>query len=314
MVTILFRPFDLGKWFVIGFSAFLAGLLAGGNGGINFNNVPSQNSFSPQQQQQQLHQQFGHFTSVLGALQIGTIILIVCLVFVFVIALSALFAWLGARGQFLFLDNIVRNRAAIAQPWRDYARPANQVFVFQLLCFALGLVLALLFVLPAVVLVVSIFFRNATAIPLVPAFPATIGLIALGLAYVVTLIAFSVFLVLFREWGIALMFRHPITVGEALRQTWELIRTRPGSVTVFILLRIALWIGLIVVSLLSCCVFCCFAFLPYTGSVILLPALIFVRCFSLECLAQFGPAYDVFTVDLPPGTLAPAVSPLPPPG
>ncbi len=32
MSIILFRPFDLGKWFVIGFGAFLAGLLSGGNG------------------------------------------------------------------------------------------------------------------------------------------------------------------------------------------------------------------------------------------------------------------------------------------
>jgi hypothetical protein len=314
MVAILFRPFDLGKWFVIGFSAFLAGLLSGGNGGLNFNNVPSQNSFSPGQQQLQLHQQFSHFISTFGALQIGTIVLIGCLFFVLVIALSALFAWLGARGQFLFLDNIVRNRAAIAEPWRYYAGPANQVFIFQLICLALGFAVALLFVLPAGFLVVSLFFRHATALPLVPAFPATLGLIALGLAYFVTVIAFAVFLFLFREWGVALMFRHPITVREALGQTWALIRAHPGSVTVFILLRIALWIGLIVVSLLSCCVFCCFSFLPYTSSVILLPALIFMRCFSLECLAQFGPAYDVFTVDLPPESFAPAVSPLPPPG
>ena len=38
MKKALFQPFDLGKWFVVGFTAFLAGLLdykGGGNGNNN---------------------------------------------------------------------------------------------------------------------------------------------------------------------------------------------------------------------------------------------------------------------------------------
>lgn len=35
MTTILFRPFDLGKWFVLGFSAWLATLLDGGGSSSN---------------------------------------------------------------------------------------------------------------------------------------------------------------------------------------------------------------------------------------------------------------------------------------
>ncbi len=313
MVIILFRPFDLGKWFVIGFSAFLAGLLAGGNGGLNFQ-VPSQNSFSPQHQQQQFHQSFNQIASAFTALHAATAILLVALVFVFALAVIALLGWLGARGQFLFLDNIVRNRPAIAEPWRIYARPANQVFVFHLICVVVNLTLMLLFAAVGVVLVISAFFRSVPLFPLVPAFPAMLGLIGFGLVYLLLSIAIGVFLFLFREWGVALMFRHPITVREALVQTWFLIRTQPASVAIFVLLRIALWIGLALVAVLSCCLTCCLAALPYLGSVILLPALIFLRCFSLECLAQFGPAYDVFSADLPPESFAPAVSPLPPPG
>ena len=32
---VLFRPFDIGKWFVIGFAAFLSGWLNSGGGSIN---------------------------------------------------------------------------------------------------------------------------------------------------------------------------------------------------------------------------------------------------------------------------------------
>jgi len=41
-------------------------------------------------------------------------------------------------------------------------------------------------------------------------------------------------------------------------------------------------------------------------TVILLPVLIYVKCFTLDCLAQFGPQYDVWTVDVSPTT--PSVS------
>ena len=40
---------------------------------------------------------------------------------------------------------------------------------------------------------------------------------------------------------------------------------------------------------------------PYLGTVLLLPVLVFQRAYSLHFLAQFGPAYDVFP---------PAASPL----
>jgi hypothetical protein len=50
---------------------------------------------------------------------------------------------------------------------------------------------------------------------------------------------------------------------------------------------------------------------------LVLPVLIFTRCFQLDCLAQFGPEYDVFTVDVPPGAapgIYPPVNPQRPPG
>ena len=53
---ILFNPFDLGKWFVIGFCAWLAGLgESGGGGGGNFNNSSNHGG--------DIHQQFEHARS-----------------------------------------------------------------------------------------------------------------------------------------------------------------------------------------------------------------------------------------------------------
>ncbi len=67
-----------------------------------------------------------------------------------------------------------------------------------------------------------------------------------------------------------------------------LIRQHAGSVVIFVLLRIAIFIGVAILSLILCCVTCCTAMIPYVGTVMLLPVLIYVRCFTLDCLAQFG--------------------------
>jgi hypothetical protein len=51
--------------------------------------------------------------------------------------------------------------------------------------------------------------------------------------------------------------------------------------------------------------------IPYIGTVLLLPVLVFKRSYPLYFLRQFGPGYDVF----PPAPSAPPVTGLqPPPG
>jgi hypothetical protein len=161
-------------------------------------------------------------------------------------------------------------------------------------------------VLPGVILLIPSFHSHHW-----PTGATLVMLILLSIAYVGVVIAYAVAFFLFRDWGIPLMFRNGLTVREALWETWRLVTLKPGSTALFVLLRIALWIALAILSLVACCVTCCVAALPYLGTVVLLPALIYVRCFSLDCLAQFGPAYDVWTVDVPPVN---PVSPLPPPG
>jgi hypothetical protein len=110
----------------------------------------------------------------------------------------------------------------------------------------------------------------------------------------------SAFLFLFRELGIPIMFRRGITAQAALIELMSLVARNAGSMAIFVLLRFALFIALAIVSVILCCVTCCIYLIPYVGTVFLLPAIIYLRCFTLDCLAQFGAEYDVFTVDVPP--------------
>jgi hypothetical protein len=312
MLVILFRPFDLGKWFAIGLSAFLAGFLQGGNG---FNSSFNTNDFTKANGSETPSSYLNEFNSsvsqVFSGLQLGMVILIGVAIFTFVMVFIVLLYWLGARGQFLLLDNVVRNRGAIAWPWKYYARQSDSLFIFYLIVFGLSLVVILPLVIIAVVMCIPLFQHHRW-----PQGGEIAGFVVLGLIYLALCIAVGSIMFVFRELGVPLMFRHGWTARQAFLESMNLFKRHFWSVALFILLRIALAVAMAIVSIILCCFTCCIGALPYMGTVLLLPAIIFVRCFTLDCLAQFGSQYDVWIVDVPPsGSDAPSsVSPPPPPG
>ena len=78
-----------------------------------------------------------------------------------------------------------------------------------------------------------------------------------------------------------------------------------GNFILYLLFQIVLGIGIgmivLAVVLATCCIAGCLLAIPYLGTVLLLPVLIFQRAYSLYYLAQYGPEYEVFgRTDLPP--------------
>jgi hypothetical protein len=317
MMIILFRPFDFGKWCVMGFSAFLAGLLQGGNGfnsSFNTNNF-NNNSFNKYSGSQapkfDLHQFNSSLTQAFSGMQVGIIVLIALVTIAFIFAFILLIYWLGARGQFMFLDNIVRNRGAIAWPWQYYARQANSLFGFYLLFMVISLAIFLPIIIVAVVICIPLFQHQRW-----PEGGEIAGFIVLGLLYIALAVVVSFVLFVFRELGVPIMFRQGLLARPAFWASMNLIRQHTGSILIFVLLRIAIFIGVAILSVIICCATCCIGALPYIGTVILLPVLVYVRCFTLDCLTQFGPEYDVWTVDVSPTGSAgiPPFNPPPPLG
>jgi len=312
MHIILFRPFNFEKWCAIGLSAFLAGLLEGGNGfntsynGNSFNNGSLNKYSSVQTPKFDIHTFNTNLNHAISGLQIGVIVFIGLVIFAFVFALIILVYWLGARGQFMFLDNIVRNRGAISWPWNYYKRQANSLFFFYLLFIVLSLVVFLPILGAAIFMAIPLFQQQRW-----PEGGEIGGFIALGLIYLVLAVVLAVIMFIFREFGIPLMFRQGLLARPAFFATMKLIGQYPGSMAVFILLRMAIFVGVAILSLILCCATCCVELLPYIGTVILLPVLVYMRCFTLDCLAQFGPEFNVWTVDVPPpgGMIPPFNSP-----
>jgi hypothetical protein len=83
-----------------------------------------------------------------------------------------------------------------------------------------------------------------------------------------------------------------------------LLRGNIGNLVLYFLFRIVLAIAISVVVagvvLVTCRIAGCLFALPYLGTVILLPILVFERAYSLHYLAQFRSDYDVFA---PPATV-----------
>src|SRR5947199_5358453 len=156
---ILFEPFDLKKWFVIGFAAWLANLGVGG-GGFNY-------QYNRREDVQKLNEaisQIPHPILVTG----------VCVLILFVLVLIVVFTWLRARGRFMFIDCVVKNRGAIAEPWRAFQKEGNSYFLFSL-AVGFGLfAFAVLLAVPLILLVVkgryySFIHRGQLNIYLIPA-------------------------------------------------------------------------------------------------------------------------------------------------
>jgi membrane-anchored glycerophosphoryl diester phosphodiesterase (GDPDase) len=312
MHVILFRPFDFGKWCALGLSAFLAGFLQGGNGFNTSFNTPNFRrdatyNFTPAPAPKLDFDQFNAtINHAMAGLQIGFIIAFALVIIGLIFGFILLIYWLGARGQFMFLDNIVRNRGAISRPWQDYRRQANSLLVFYLVLILISLMLFLPILGVALVMGLPLLEHHRW-----PEGWEIMGFTTLGLVYIAVATVFGFIVFVFREFGIPLMFRNGLPARPAFWASMNLVRQHTGSIALFVLLRIAIFIGVAILSLIICCVTlpcCCLGQWPYVGTVILLPVLIYVKCFTLDCLAQFGPEYDVWTVDVPPtapGSLSP---------
>jgi hypothetical protein len=286
---ILFRPFDLKKWFVIGFAAWLSNL-GSGNYSFRFNRNDWKN-VSWFQDLDDMITQIPHWILWSG---LGVIILLV-------LALMIVFAWLRARGRFMFIDCIVKNRGAIVEPWREFRNQGNSYFLFGLLVgFIILIILAaasLPFMLPIVRGVTFLHMHDVYLICMIALWAIVLLLLILAWA-------------LISHFMVAVMYRRSCLAGEAFRIALSLIAKYPGEITLYCLFWIVLGIGTAITACATILVTCCIALLPYIGTVILLPLFVCLRAFGLRFIRQFGPDYDVWA-GIPEGSPTPPSIPPP---
>src|SRR5436309_3944922 len=291
MKKILFQPFDLKKWLVIGFAAWLANLGCGG-GSFNY----GYNRHEEMQKVNEALSQIPHSLLLTG------ICVLVCLVLVLIV----LFAWLRARGCFMFIDCIAKNRGAIAEPWRDFRKEGNSYFLFSLLVgFAFLIFAALLsfpFMLPIIRGVTFLHIHDVYLISTIAAW---------AFVEILLVLAWS----LIANFMVPVMYRKRCGSSKAFGIVIRLIAAYPGEIVLYCLICIVLALATGIVACVATCATCCIAAIPYIGTLILLPIFVLLRAFSLLFLRQFGSDYDVWASFMPPEFL-PTLSldtPMPPP-
>jgi len=292
MGLILFQPFDAGKWFVLGFCAWLAQLGEGGGPNFNFNFNAGGGDFDG-------------FARVVKE-HLDLIILIAALALLVGLALGLLITWLSSRGKFMFLDGVVRNRGAVVEPWRQYRAPANSLFWFRLV-FGLAVLLLLVVIGGVCVGIAWIDIERATFSG------ATLGAMLLGFALLFPLMLITNLISsLLEDFVVPVMYLRGLRVWPAWGVVYrELVRGHVGPVLLFYLMKVVMGMAVALVAILVCCITCCIVALPYIGTVILLPLPVFMRCYSLCYIEQYGPGWELFAAG---AREAPPSAPLPPAG
>ena len=286
MQTILFRPFDFKKWLVIGFAAFLSGHFGGGS--FNF---PSQWGRHPAGTPTFNPSNFEQWKPWLPMIIVTAVVVVVALIIVF--------TWLKARGNFIFTDCIVRNRAAIAAPWHEYRKEGNSYFLFHVAVIFGALILF------------GLCFALIAGFGFLPNGHQTMSATAIALLVLLVCcwIAFWFIFALLMYFMPFVMYRQRCLAVDAFREVLSLIASNLGSFILLCLFGFVLLLATVVIGIIATCATCCLAAIPYVGSVILLPVSVCLRAFGLCFLRQFGPDYDVWQTmpqpEPPPITLPP---------
>ncbi|MEZ6069091.1 MAG: hypothetical protein R3C10_02230 [Pirellulales bacterium] len=275
----LFSPFDLNKWLVLGFCAFLAGLGEGGGGKFNFRTSWPGHDVEPAVDWVREH--------------IGVIVAVAIGVYLLGFLIYLVMVWLGSRGKFMFIEGVVRNRGAVAEPWREFRPQGNSLFRFRLCIALIAFALVALLLTACGLLAWHDVQRKefgASAIAAIVGF--FVGALPIWLVmWVVHLFA--------ADFIVPVMYLRRTTVTEAWRIFYrELLQGRGGTFALYFVARAVISLIVIGLATMVVCMTCCCAAIPYVGSVILLPLTVFVRSYSLFYIEQFGPAWRILSAPL----------------
>ncbi len=285
---ILFKPFDLGKWFVIGFCAWLAYLGTGGGGGGGGNKAQWHSGEGIHHTAQEAKEFF--LDNLSWIIPVGIIVMLVILCF------WILFTWLSSRGRFMFLHCVAENKAEVKIPWTKFRKHADSLFLFRIV---VGLVAFAIFGLPFLIVAFSLvaMLAGPTFVLAVP------GIVAAALVFILLGIVFWLVHRFTMDFVVPIMFLQTTSCTTAWREFLNLLSINKARFVLYALFRIVIAIAIGFITFLGFCIgFCCccvslLLFIPYIGTVILLPVYVFERSYSLYYIRQYGPQFDVFHLE-----------------
>ena len=296
MTGLLFRPFDLGRWCVLGFTAFLAGLVGGDASGSSGWRLQEALDLAPDRPLREWPD------AVLDTLRDPAIdgwsVVLVAMLVLAGLVLALVLTWVGSRGQFMFLDNLAHRRSEVTEPWRRFRAEGDSLFLWQLVY---GLVVVLVLGLVGGAFLVAVAALDPGESGSLALLPVCVVLGMVGFLLLAGLAYVEFFLV---HLVVPIMHRRRIGCTAAWGVFGAEFRRRPWPFVLYGLLHlgIGLLAGAVLLGagLLTCCLGLLLLAIPYVGTVLSLPLPVFVRALDLAWLGQFGPGF----ADWPAGTAA----------
>jgi len=292
MKEILMRPVDLGKWFALGFTAWLANLINGWGGG------GSGASWRGNLDSDELQGVVTGTTDRVEDLLSSSIEFAFVGVALFVaLGLVVLFLWLSSRGQFVYLDNVVHNRSRVTEPWNRLAGLADSLFRWRLL-FAVAIFLAFgMLAATAALLAITLGFDGWGR-----GF-SILGYMILGSVTLMATIVVAYVQFFLSHFVVPLMYKHDESATAAWQRFLGQLTAQPWPFVLvglfFLLITLIVGAVITVLGLATCCVGFIVLGMPYLGAVLLLPVTTTLRLFDLQWLAQFGPDFDALATTSP---------------
>jgi hypothetical protein len=299
--TLLFRPFDLGRWFVIGFCAWLAQLGKGGGGGGG-GGGPRGGSWAPGDIPREVRHGVEQ-ARVFVLSNLDWLIPLAIGVVVVIVGLWLLVLWLSSRGRFMFLYCVAQNKAEVVRPWHQFRAHGNSLFGFRLAVGIITFVVAVVFLgLTGTVVFVAVTSASFN-------FFTIGGIVCCGLLFFATLVVSGIVTTFTREFAVPIMYLHTPSAVAAWHVLLDMLAFNKARFFLYLLFLIVIYVAsgalALAAACLTCGCACCLFILPYIGTVALLPIYVFQRAYPLYYLAQYGPQFNVFPrqpdVTAPPG-------------
>lgn len=290
----LFKPFKLRKWFVVGFCAWLAYLGSGGGGGGGGGphfNVPHK----PHEQEAQIAEGINMAKEYILD-NLYWIIPVVAIGAVVIIGIGFLIAWLNSRGRFMFLHCVAGNKSEVKVPWHKFRKHSNSLFLFRVVLGIISFVIAAVPILGIVLLIITIVTETVPNVVSIP------GIVIFGLIVFVFSIALFLVKKFTFDFVVPIMFLQTASCIAGWREFLTILSVNKARFALYILFQIVIAIAIGVIISIGFCIGCCLCcasvllLIPYIGTVILLPLLVFKRAYSLYYLRQFGPRFDVLSL------------------
>ena len=310
MVEQLFRPFDPSKWIIVGFTCWLVRLgESGGGGGGGFSGGPSpgdSNGDGPIGEEWLDPSRWGSWwEGVWEGVELTFALYLVGCIIVAVLAVVLLILWVSARGHFLFLDNVVQDRARVKAPWKEYRREGNSLFLWRLGFLVVCILAMLIAAAPGIFTLLSAGSGDSGA-------GIALGIVVLLIPTLLVGVALAFIGLFLTDFVVPIMYRQRLKTTAAWRVFLPELRRHGAEFLIYglfvLVLHIAVALVITAVGFATCCIFFILLIIPVLGTVILLPLHVTYRLFSVEFLGQIGADFQLLTA--PAG--APATAPAPP--